>query len=170
MSVVDDGKQKLFALARVRLRPGQPKNIDHTRGNSYILNTRRFFDVCAPVLNSNSLTKRILHVCVFVSVTREIPGKSASYVYLIQNWLCSEFLTYVYVYWIRNSLAWPPPQKIVRNFCFITFSGFCQEFSWRIFLGTLSHKNEEKHPVTKSTKKSGGSKIKIREESVLPQP
>ena len=31
-------------------------------------------------------------------------------------------------------------------------------FSWRIFLGTFSHKNEEK----KSATQSGGSKMKIR--------
>ena len=30
------------------------------------------------------LTKNIFHVCVPVSITREIPAKSASYVYLIQ--------------------------------------------------------------------------------------
>ena len=36
--------------------------------------------------------------------------------------------------------------------------------SWRIFLGTFSHKNEEK-----SAKKSGGPKKKNRKKSVLPK-
>ena len=34
-------------------------------------------------------------VCVSASVPREIPAKSASYVHLIQNQWCSEFVTYV---------------------------------------------------------------------------
>ena len=37
-----------------------------------------------------------------------------------------------------------PLQKIVGDFCCIKFGGFCRGFSWRIFLGTFSHKNEEK--------------------------
>ena len=37
-----------------------------------------------------------------------------------------------------------PLQKCVGNFCCINFGGFCRGFSWRIFLGTFSHKNEEK--------------------------
>ena len=37
--------------------------------DKYILNSRRFFDDVF-VLNSNSLTKNIIHVCVFVSVSR----------------------------------------------------------------------------------------------------
>ena len=68
-----------------------------------ISNSRQFFDVYVFVLNSNSLTKNNFHVCVFVSITREIPAKNASYVYLIRTRWRSEFFTYVYVYWIRNS-------------------------------------------------------------------
>ena len=37
------------------------------------------------------------HVCVFVSVTREIPAKSARDVYLIRNQWCSDFFTCVCV-------------------------------------------------------------------------
>ena len=37
-----------------------------------------------------------------------------------------------------------PLQKVVGDFCSISFGGFCRGFSWRIFLGTFSHKNEEK--------------------------
>ena len=37
-----------------------------------------------------------------------------------------------------------PLQKCVGDFCCINFGGFCRGFSWRIFLGTFSHKNEEK--------------------------
>ena len=48
--------------------------------------------------NSNSLAKNKFHVCVSVSDRREIPAKSASYVYLIQNPWRSEFSTYVHVY------------------------------------------------------------------------
>ena len=54
-------------------------------------------------------------------------------------------------------------QKIVEDFCCLKFRGFCRRFSWRIFMGTFSNKNEE------SAKKSGGSKIKVREKSVLPK-
>ena len=37
-----------------------------------------------------------------------------------------------------------PLQKCVGDFCCIIFGGFCRGFSWKIFLGTFSHKNEEK--------------------------
>ena len=37
-----------------------------------------------------------------------------------------------------------PLQKCVGDFCCIIFGGFCRGFSWRILLGTFSHKNEEK--------------------------
>ena len=42
--------------------------------------------------------------------------------------------------------------------------------SWRIFLGTFFHKNEDKPSARTSAKKSGGPKIKIGEKSVLPKP
>ena len=66
------------------------------------------------------------------------------------------------------------PRPICRNvsedFCCINFGGFSRGFSWRIFLGTFSHKKmRRKNPATKSAQKSGGSKIKIREKSVLPK-
>ena len=35
-------------------------------------------------------------------------------------------------------------QKCVGDFCCVNFGGFCRGFSWRIFLGTLSHKIEKK--------------------------
>ena len=45
--------------------------LTHRAGiNTYILSSRRFFDVYVFVLNLNSLAKRIFHVCVFISVTR----------------------------------------------------------------------------------------------------
>ena len=62
-----------------------------------------------------------------------------------------------------------PLQKCVGDFCCAKLGGFCRGFSWRIFLGTFPHKNEEKNPATKSMTKSGGSKIKIRAKSVLPK-
>ena len=57
----------------------------HACGNKYISNSRQMFDVSVFVLNSSSLTKNIFHVCVSVSIPREIPAKSPSYVHLIQN-------------------------------------------------------------------------------------
>ena len=41
----------------------------HARGNKYISNSRRLFDMYVFVLNSNSLIKKNVHVCVFVGVT-----------------------------------------------------------------------------------------------------
>ena len=68
------------------------------------------------------------------------------------------------------------PRPICRNalegVCCINFGGFSLGFSWRIFLGTFSHKNERKKKTSGEKireKKSGGSKIKIREKSVLPK-
>ena len=61
-----------------------------------------------------------------------------------------------------------PLQKCVGDFCCINFGGFCRGFSWGIFLGTFSHKNEEKISGDKIREKIGGPKIKIREKSVLP--
>ena len=45
---------------------------------------------------------------------------------------------------VSESVGLAPLQKIVGDFCCIKFGGFCRGFSWRIFLGTFSHKNEEK--------------------------
>ena len=61
-----------------------------------------------------------------------------------------------------------PLQKVVRDFCCTNFGGFCRGFSWRIFLGTLSHKNEEKKSGEKKSGEKICPKIKIREKSVLP--
>ena len=77
--------------------------IYHARGNKYISNPQPCFNVYVFVLNSNLLTKKIVQVCVLVSFIREIPEKGASYVYLIQIQRCSQFFTYVFVYWIHNS-------------------------------------------------------------------
>ena len=70
--------------------------------------------------------------------------------------------------WKLEKVGPAPLQKCVGDFCCINFGGFCRGFSWRIFLGTFAHKNEEKKPATKSAKKSSGPKLKIREKSVLP--
>ena len=35
-------------------------------------------------------------------------------------------------------------RNVLEDFCCINFGGFSRGFSWRIFLGTFSHKNEEK--------------------------
>ena len=43
------------------------------------------------------------------------------------------------------SILGPAPlQKCVGDFCRVNFGGFCRGFSGTIFLGTFSHKNEEK--------------------------
>ena len=39
-----------------------------------------------------------------------------------------------------------PLQKCVGDFCCINFGGFCRGFSWRIFLGTFSHKSASPKP------------------------
>ena len=41
-------------------------------------------------------------------------------------------------------LARPICRNVSEDFCCINFGGFSRGFSWRIFLGTFSHKNEEK--------------------------
>ena len=43
-----------------------------------------------------------------------------------------------------NFLPWAICRNVLEDFCSINFGGFCRGFSWRIFLGTFSHKNEEK--------------------------
>ena len=63
-----------------------------------------------------------------------------------------------------------PLQKCVGDFCCINFGGFCGDFPGGFFLGTFSHRNEEKKSGEKiREKKSGGPKIKICEKSVLPK-
>ena len=62
-----------------------------------------------------------------------------------------------------------PPQKCVGDFCCINYGGFCWGFSWRIFSGHFSHKDEEKKSSEKIREKIGGPKIKIRKKSVLPK-
>ena len=44
----------------------------------------------------------------------------------------------------QTNIGPAPLQKCVGDFCCINFGGFSRGFSWRIFLGTFSHKNEEK--------------------------
>ena len=61
-----------------------------------------FWRICIRI-EFESLFQENVHVCVFVSVMKEIPVKGARHVYLIQIWWCSELFTYVYVYWIPNS-------------------------------------------------------------------
>ena len=41
-------------------------------------------------------------------------------------------------------LPWAICRNVLEDFCCINFGGFSRGFSWRIFLGTFSHKNEEK--------------------------
>ena len=64
------------------------------------------------------------------------------------------FRTFWHSFWDRRTphffyrLMFLLPRPICRNvledFCCIKFGGFSRGFSWRIFLGTFSHKNEEK--------------------------
>ena len=69
----------------------------------------------------------------------------------------------------EKSLPWAICRNVLEDFCCIHFGGFSRGFSWRIFLGTFPTKMRRKNPARKSAKKSGGSKIKIREKSVLPK-
>ena len=55
-----------------------------------------------------------------------------------------------------------------RNFCCINLGGFCRGFSWRIYLGTLSHKNKEKKSGKQICEKIWRLKNKNREKSALP--
>ena len=41
-------------------------------------------------------------------------------------------------------LPWEICRSVLEDFCCINFGGFSRGFSWRIFLGTFSHKDEEK--------------------------
>ena len=41
-------------------------------------------------------------------------------------------------------LPWAICRNVLEDFCCINFGGFSRGFSWKIFLGTFSHKNEEK--------------------------
>ena len=67
-------------------------------------------------------------------------------------------------------LPWAICRNVLEDFCCIDFGGFCRGFSWRIFFWALfPTKMRRKYPARKSAKKSGGSKIKIREKSVLPK-
>ena len=69
----------------------------------------------------------------------------------------------------RTYLGPAPLQKCVGDFCCINFGGFCRGFSWRIISGHFfPQKMRRKHQATESAKTSGGSKLKIREKSVLP--
>ena len=72
---------------------------------------------------------------------------------------------------LRFAIFGPDPlQKCVRDFCCINFGGFCRGFSWRIFLGTFSLKNEEKKSGEKNPQKNPvAQKQKIRGKSVLPK-
>ena len=59
-------------------------------------------------------------------------------------------------------LPWAIGRNVLEDFCCINFGGFSRGFSWRIFLGTFSHKNEEKKSGEKIREiNSGGSKLKI---------
>ena len=66
-------------------------------------------------------------------------------------------------------LPWAICRNVLEDFCCINFGGFSRGFSWRIFLALFPTKMRRKNPARKSAKKSGGSKIKIREKSVLPK-
>ena len=62
---------------------------------------------------------------------------------------------------VSVSILGPAPlQKCVGAFCCVNFGGFCRDFPGGFFLGTFSHKNEEKKSGDKSPKESGGPKIK----------
>ena len=61
---------------------------------------------------------------------------------------------------INRNFGPAPLQRCVGDFCCINFGGFSWGFSWRIFLGTFSHKNEEKKSGEKIREKIRRLKIK----------
>ena len=67
----------LFAISGA-LSPWSVLQGCHPNRNKYILNSRGFFEVCVFVLNSNSIARNILDVCVFASLTRWIPAMCVS--------------------------------------------------------------------------------------------
>ena len=72
--------------------------------------------------------------------------------------------------WTRILTFGPAPlQKIVGDFCCINFGGFCRGFSWRIFLGTFSHKNEGKKSGDKIRRLKNKNPLKIRSAKNRPQ-
>ena len=64
-----------------------------------------------------------------------------------------EISTYFTDLWILSK-CWPSPSaEMCRGFLLYKFWRICRGFSWRIFLGTFSHKNEEKKSGDKIRKK-----------------
>ena len=74
--------------------------------------------------------------------------------------------------WLFETFGPAPLQKCVGDFCCIDFGGFCRGFSWRIFLGTFSHKNEEKKSDDKIREKirrpKNNNPRKIRSAKIRP--
>ena len=71
-------------------------------GSKCMSNSQRVFDVYLFVLKSNSCTKKIIHICVFASVTEKYWERSEQSVSYSNPW-CSECFTYVYVHCIPYS-------------------------------------------------------------------
>ena len=134
-------------------------------------NSRRFFDASIFVLNLNSLTKNIFHVCVFVSVTKSIPAKSARYIYLIQNRWCSEVFTYVYEYWIRDS----GPKTKECAYIFSCRDGTKENLEntkkllalWTFKTPAKSAKTHSKRPRKSQGKNKGNKNIKEKKDRVV---
>ena len=61
---------------------------------------------------------------------------------------------------LRHFLPRPICRNVLEDFCCTKFGGFSRGFSWRIFLGTFSHKNEEKKSGEKIREKIRRLKIK----------
>ena len=86
---------------RINFNRHHQKTSYHARGNKYISNSRRFFDIyiyiCIRIefefINQENFPRMCIHVCY-----KRTPAKSTRYVYLIQNQWHSDFFTYVHVY------------------------------------------------------------------------
>ena len=65
----------------------------------------------------------------------------------------------------KNSLC----RKLSGIFVVLNLEDFAGDFPGGFFWALFPTKMRRKNPATKSAKKSGGSKIKIREKSVLPK-
>ena len=63
----------------------------------------------------------------------------------------------------------PICRNVLEDFCCINLEDFPGDFPGGFFWALFPTKMRRKNPARKSAKKSGGSKIKIREKSVLPK-
>ena len=92
------------------------------------------------------------------------PGTSAGY--LAQNFL---FGLFFFVFFVPQLLARPLCRNVSGIFVVKILEDFAGDLPGGFFWALFPTKMRRKNPATKSAKKSGSSKIEIREKSVLPK-